>query len=345
MNLLCWEGYEADNILGEFSRRQNIQCSAKTLLSDAATAHALLQREREFSHWDVLNINNPWCRDFLCHHGVIHRLSEDRFAHTLDNLLPEFDRLSHWARNDSGELIGVCQRFGAFNLVVNTDRIDSRSAIDQGFNLANSPGQRYGILAYDDFNIFHICIGAGINPFEKLGAAELQKFSDTAQDWHTRAQLLSDDHNVLNRALAEGDIDFYISGGTYTVAHARLAGQNKLQAITPAHGSINGLGGVVFAEITSVLQRATSPESALEFLEYIVQPGISYRAATTPNTLNPVSQMGNPEVLRRFSTEQLDAMQWETLSEDIARCAMYQIPPDHRALQKRLQAARRDTFL
>ena len=173
-------------------------------------------------------------------------------------------------------MIGVCQRFGAFNLVVNTDRIDRLSAIDQGFNLANSPEQRFGILAYDDFNIFHICIGAGINPFEKLSAAALQKYSGTAQDWHTRALLVSDDHNVLNRALAEGDIDFYISGGAYTVAHARLAGHRKLQAITPARGSINGLGGIVFAEITSVLQRATSPESALDFLEYIVQPDISY---------------------------------------------------------------------
>jgi len=339
VKLLCWEGYEADNILGEFARRQNIHCSAKTLLSDADTAHALLNGES--AHWDVLNINNPWCRDFLCHHDLISPLAEVRFAHTLENLLPEFDRLSHWARNDAGELIGICQRFGAFNLVVNTDRIDRSSAIDQGFDLANSPGQRFGILAYDDFNIFHICLGAGINPFARLDSAALQKFTDTAMDWHSRAQLLSDDYNSLNRALIDGDIDFYISGGTYTVAHARLQGHQKLQAVTPASGCMDELGGIVFAEVTSVLQPAHSHESALNFLEYIVQPEVAYQIATSPNTLNPVAQMGNPEVFGNFSTEQLNAIQWDTLSDDIARCAMYQIPPDHKALKARLHEARR----
>ena len=118
MNLLCWEGYESDNILGEFSHERNISCSVNTLLSDAQSAHAILAGEH--NQLDVLNINNPWCRDLLCRQGVIRTLEEDRFAQTLENLLPEFDRLSHWARDDSGNLIGLCQRFGAFNLVVNT---------------------------------------------------------------------------------------------------------------------------------------------------------------------------------------------------------------------------------
>ena len=185
------------------------------------------------------------------------------------------------------------------------------------------------------------CIGADINPFLNLDSAALQKFVDTAQDWHIRAAILSDDYNILNRALADGDIDFYISGGVYTVAHARLAGHHNLQAITPASGSIDGLGGIVFAEITSVLQQAQSPMSAKAFLEYIVQPDIAYRIATSPKTLNPVAQMGNPKVFGKFSREQLDAIQWDTLADDIARCAMYQIAPDHAVLRAHLLEARR----
>lgn len=339
MNLLCWEGYESDNILGEFTRERKIQSRAQTLLSDADTAHALLDDGHK--RWDVLNINNPWVRDFLCPQGVIRTLDENRFGHTLEHLLPEFDRLSHWARNDAGELIGLCQRFGAFNLVVNTDRVDHRTAQDQGFNLAHDPTQRFGILAYDDFNIFHICIGAGLNPFDSLDAAALQKYSDTANDWHCRAQLVSDDHNVLNRALIEGDIDFYISGGVYTVSKARLDGHQNLCAITPSTGSINGLGGIVFAEITSALQHENASADAMDFLDFIVRPDNSFRIATTPNTLNPVAQMSDPDLFARFSSQQLDAMQWDTLSEDIARCAMYRIPPNHAVLQARLQAARR----
>jgi len=338
MNLLCWEGYEADSVLGEFARKRNIKTNAQTLLSDTTTAHDLLNGG--LGQWDVLNINNPWVRDFLCHHQMIRTLDEQRFGHTLTNLLPEFDRLSHWARDDNGNIIGVCQRFGAFNFVVNTRRIDCTAAEDQGFNLANDRTQRFGILTYDDFNLFHICLGAGINPFRKLDDDALQLFSNTANDWFDRAVLVSDDHLALNQSLVSGDIDFYISGGVYTVSEARLAGHDYLQAITPTTGCIDGRGGIVFTEITSVLEHPQTSAHAVDFLEYITQADIALRMATTENTLNPVAQMGDPAVLNKFSKQQLNAIQWDTLSADIERCAMYRIPPNHTDLHKRLKAAR-----
>ncbi|OED41863.1 hypothetical protein AB833_08470 [Chromatiales bacterium (ex Bugula neritina AB1)] len=338
MKLLCWEGYESDSILGEFSRQHQIQSTAQTLLSDTATAHSLLNGGHE--HWDVLNINNPWVRDFLCQHQLIQTLDRDRFSHTLDNLLPEFDRLAHWAYNDAGDIVGVCQRFGAFNFVVNTDRIDQSSAEDQGFDLANDRNRRFGILRYDDFNLFHICIGAGLNPLAELDHHALDLFSTTAHDWFARARIVSDDHLLLNRALASGEIDFYISGGVYTVSESRLAGHNNLRAVTPARGSIDGHGAIVFAEITSVLKHANTAAHAADFLEFITRPEISVRIATSANTLNPVAQMADPAVFRKFTRQQLDAIQWDTLSEDISRCEMYRVPPDHTELHSRLKAAR-----
>ena len=126
----------------------------------------------------------------------------------------------------------------------------------------------------------------------------------------------------------------------YTVSEARLAGHHHLRAITPAQGCIDGRGGIVFAEITSVLEHAQTSENAVDFLEYITRPDIALRIATSANTLNPVAQMGNPVVLNKFSTQQLEAIQWETLSADIERCAMYRIPPNHSDLLKRLKSAR-----
>lgn len=338
MNLLCWEGYEADSVLGRFAHSRNIKTNAQTLLSDAGTAHALLHGG--FSKWDVLNINNPWVRDFLCHHQMIRTLDEHRFGNTLSNLLPEFDRLSHWARDDNGNIIGVCQRFGAFNFVVNTRQIDRASAEDQGFNLANDRTQRFGILTYDDFNLFHICLGAGLNPFNRLDDDALDLFSRTANDWFDRAMLVTDDHLLLNRSLVKGDIDFYISGGVYTVSEARLSGYDYLRAITPTNGCIDGRGGIVFAEITSVLEHPQTSAHAVDFLEYITQPDVALQIATTAKTLNPVAQMGDPAVLGKFSKQQLDAIQWDTLSAEIERCAMYRIPPSHADLHNRLTTAR-----
>jgi len=339
VNLLCWQGYESDSILGEFARRHNIDTRSQTLLSDTKTAHSLLN-DQTLHQWDVLNINNPWIRDFLCPRDKVHTLDRARFDCTLTNLLPEFDRLAHWAQDNNGNLAGICQRFGAFNLVVNTSRIDRQSAEDQGFNLAHDQNLRFGILCYVDFNIFHICLGAGLNPFIELDDDALELFSTVASDWFSRSALTTDDHRELNRALQSGKIDFYISGGTYTVSEARLAGCNNLYAITPARGCIDGLGGIVFAEITSALKHdSSSLPCALNFLEYIVQPDIAYQIAISESTLNPVAQMGDPEVFARFSNQQLDAIQWDSLSADVERCAMYQIPPSHQSLQKRMRAA------
>ena len=99
LNLLCWEGYESDSILGEFARSHKIDTHSQTLLSDTKTAHSLLDNS-VLSQWDVLNINNPWIRDFLCPHNLIQTLDYERFGHTLQNLLPEFERLGYWAHDN-----------------------------------------------------------------------------------------------------------------------------------------------------------------------------------------------------------------------------------------------------
>jgi len=188
--------------------------------------------------------------------------------------------------------------------------------------------------------LFHICLGAGINPFHKLNDEALLKFFNTADDWFDRAALISDDHMALNQSLVSGEIDFYIGGRVYTVSEARLAGHDYLQAITPTSGCIDGRGGIVLTEITSVLEHPHRSTHAVDFLENITQPEIALRIAVTANTLNPVAQLGDLAVLNMFSKQQLDAIQRDTLSADIERCEMYRIPPNHTDLHIRLKAAR-----
>ena len=82
-----------------------------------------------------------------------------------------FDKFAppyHWAMSDGGEhLLGVVQRFETFDFVVNADVISPRTAKDEGWDIFNNPdfANRYGILAYEDWNVMDICMGAGIDPF------------------------------------------------------------------------------------------------------------------------------------------------------------------------------------
>ena len=331
---LCWEGYESPRILEPFERRRSTRILADTLLSDAGTASDLLAGR---TTCDVLNINNAWVRGSLRPAGLVRPLDPERFEPYFGRMLPQFDRLYAWARDAEGALIGICQRFGPFNLVVNTNRIDRASAEDLGFELANERAPRpYGILLYEDFNLFHVCIGSGLDPFSRLSDDEKTRFDATARRWFGGAAVVTDDHFELNRALVDGTIDFYLSGGIYTASPARLSGHREVRAVTPRSGPIpdrdRGRGGIVFTEITSVLETAPRSGEAEDFLEYLMEPETAWRVALAERTANPVAQMWMPEVFERFSARDLDAIQWDSLEEDVARCADYDLMPDHAAL-------------
>ena len=337
IDLLCWEGYESSRVLEPFERRRSTRVRARTLLSDAGTAADLLAGRTSCA---VLNINNAWVRGSLHPAGLVRALDPERFEPHFARMHPAFDRLYAWARSDDGALIGICQRFGPFNLVVNTHRVDRASAEDQGFELANERTPRpYGILLYEDFNLFHVCIGAGLDPFSPLNEDERAHFEATARRWFSGATVVTDDHFELNRALVDGAIDFYLSGGIYTASPARLAGRGEVRAVTPRSGPIQGRGGIVFTEITSVLEAAPRTGEAEDFLEYLLEPETARRVALAERTANPVAQMGVPEVFERFAARELDAIQWDSLEEDIARCADYDLMPDHAGLLSLLRDA------
>lgn len=344
LGLLCWEGYDASSVLEPFCHSRHVSFTTQTLLSDAQTACDLT--DGSLSNWDVLNINNAYVKDYLHPRGLIDPLNKARFEQSLERSLgnwsPEIRHLYDWTRSDDDQLLGICQRFGAFNFVVNTRRIDVHSAEDQGFQLANDTAMtdRFGILKYDDFNIFHICLAADINPFVPLNNGELDAYSVVAQRWHSGARIVTDDHHRLNRALLAGDIDFYNSGGVYTVSPVRMEGHHHLAAITPASGPVDGKGAIAFAEITSCLANSNNPSMAMDFIEYLLQPDTAVRVASVSGTCNPVAQMGNPAVLARFDKHFLESIQWQSLEEDISRCVHYQLVPDHAELLRRLREAR-----
>jgi spermidine/putrescine transport system substrate-binding protein len=52
--------------------------------------------------------------------------------------------------------------------------------------------------------------------------------------------------------------------------------------------------------------------------------------------------MGNPEVLALFDAAELDAIQWDSLEEEMARSVDYDINPDHEAMLALYNAAKRE---
>lgn len=341
MNILCWEGYNSDQVLGPFrNAHPDATVRAESGTSDPDMINKL--RAGETSVWDLINVNQPWARDQLYPEGLIKPLNKDRFMPHFEKMLPEFREYPLSFAND-GELIGMPQRYGPFSFVVNTDVISRKTAEDQGWNLFLDPAMkdRYGVLTYDNWNVIHMCLTAGLNPFAPVEGADLETFRETATAIFGGARLLTDDLVAMNTALINGEIDAYFTGGTYTASPARYDGLTNIRAITPNSGPVDGKGGVVWVELTSAVNNPDPSDLAEEFLEFVQKPEIAKAVAFSEGTYNPVTQMGAEEVMAQFNADELDAIQMDSLDEEMSRSLDYEVVASYATLIDIYAQARR----
>lgn len=342
MNILCWEGYNSDAVLDPFrAMHRGARVRAESGTSDPDMINRL--RAGETNVWDLINLNQPWARDQLYPENLIVPLDQDRFMPYFAKMLPEFAAPYPLAFADDGALLGLPQRFGPFSFVVNTDKISRDMAEDQGWNLFLDPAMRgrYGVLTYDNWNLMHISLTAGLNPFAPIDDAGKARFTEVATQILGGARLLTDDLVAMNIALINGEIDAYFTGGTYTASPARYDGATNVRGITPRTGPVDGKGGVVWIELTSAVNNPDPSTLAVEFLEYIMQPEVAKAVAFSEGTYNPVSNMGDPATMALFDEEELDAIQWDSLDEEISRSLDYQVVPDYAELNQIYTRVRR----
>jgi len=343
LNIYCWEGYNSDDVLDPFRREFEATVRAEGLTSDPDAVNRL--RAGETAVWDLINVNNPWAREMMWPEGLIRDLPRDRFEPMMEKMMPAFHPPYAWALDKSGEhLLGMTQRFGPFNFVVNTDKISRDMAEDQGFKLFLDPAMkdRYGVLTYDNWNIYHMCVAADIHPFRAHTEEEIAAVGQTAKQIFNGAKNLTDDLVQMNLALINGEIDAYFTGGTYTASPARYDGANNVRGITPRSGPMDGKGGIVWIELTSVVNNPDPSPLADEFLAYVQRPDVSKKVAFAEGTYNPVTQMGSSEVLASFDKDELDAIQWDTLEEEMSNSSDYDINPDYAEMYDLYSAAKRE---
>jgi spermidine/putrescine transport system substrate-binding protein len=343
LNILCWEGYNSAQVLDPFRSSSGATVKAESLTNDPTMINRL--RAGEINVWDLINVNNPWARKVMWPEKLIKPLDRAKMEPYFEKMMPAFKPPYKWALDDSGkELIGMAQRFGPYSFVVNMDKISRASAEDQGWDLWNDAANagKYGILESDDWNVFNICCIAGFDPFREHTAEEVAKFTETAKKVFKGAKVVGD-IATMNQSLVSGEIDFHLTGGTYSVSPARADGAANLRAITPKKGPMaGGKGGISWIEITSVVNNPDVSPLAPQFLEYVQAPEVAHTVAFAEGTFNPVAQMGNPDCFKLFTKEELDAIQWESLEEEMAGSVEYDIVPDYEKLLDIMSSAKRE---
>ncbi|MCR4283016.1 MAG: PotD/PotF family extracellular solute-binding protein [Bauldia sp.] len=343
LNILCWEGYNSAQVLDPFRTSTGATVKAESLTNDPTMINRL--RAGEINVWDLINVNNPWARKVMWPEGLIKPLDRARFEPYFAKMLPSFKPPYKWAMSDDGkELLGMCQRFGPYSFVVNTDKVSRATAEDVGWDLWNDPSNagKYGVLESDDWNVFNICLIAGFDPFREHTDDEAAKFTETAKRVFKGAKLVGD-IATMNQAFVAGEIDFHMTGGTYSASPARADGYPNIRGITPKKGPMpGGKGGVSWIEVTSVVNNPNVSPLATEFLAYVQAPEVAHTVAFAEGTFNPVAQMANPDCFNLFTKDELDAIQWDSLEEEMAASVEYDIVPDYDKLLDLMTAAKRE---
>lgn len=330
LSLLTWDAYADARLLDLWRERSGGRIRYEIHISDPTSVNRL--RAGETSVWDFINVNNPWARNEMWPAGLIRALPRERFEPLYAQMDEKFQMPYKWAMSDDGEhLLGVVQRYETFDFVVNSDVISPELAKDEGWDLFNNSdfSGRYGILAYEDWNVMDICMGAGIHPFRVKSDEEVEKFRATCKRWIDNAAFITTDFVQLNLAMINGEIDLYFTGGTYTTAAARLEGLTELRAITPSQGPADGKGGINWIEINSAVANPTPHEDTFDFLEFITSVDAAEIIARGNGNLQPVSQMAQPELMQRFSKDELAAIQWDEFDERIANAVEFDQIPDY----------------
>ena len=340
--LLTWDAYADPRLLDMWREETGSGIRYEIHISDPTSVNRL--RAGETDVWDFININNPWARTQLWPEGLIRALPRDRFEPLYTEMKEKFAPPYHWAMSADGEnLLGVVQRYETFDFVINSDVIDPETAKDQGWALFDDPAmaQRYGILAYEDWNVMDICMGAGFHPFREKTEEHYAAFEEVANRWISNANFITTDFVQLNQAILNGEIDAYFTGGTYTTAAARFEGLTNLYAITPNSGPADGKGGINWIELNSAVANPDQHPRQLDFLEWITTPDAAYIVANGNGNLQPVSQMSQEAVRAKFTREQLEAMQYDELDQRVANAVEFDIVPGYDRLYDIYSAAMR----
>ncbi len=343
LSLLTWDAYADPKLLALWKEKTGVDVRYEIHISDPSSVNRL--RAGETSVWDFINVNNPWARNVMWPAGLIKELPRDRFEPLYADMMPKFQMPYKWSMSeDEQNLLGIVQRYETFDFVVNPDVISPALAQDEGWDLFNNPdfAGRYGILAYEDWNVMDICMGAGVHPFKEKSEEDVAKFSETCKRWIDNAALITTDFVQLNLAILNKEIDLYFTGGTYTTAAARLEGVTELYAITPNSGPADGKGGINWIELNSAVNNPEFLDATFDWLEFITTVDAAELVARGNGNLQPVSQMANPDLMARFSSTELAAIQWDEFDQRISNAVEFDIVPDYDRLYDIYSAAMRE---
>ena len=69
LNILCWEGYNSADVLDPYRKLRSATVHAESATNSPTMVNKL--RAGETKVWDLINVDNPWAREFMYPNNLI----------------------------------------------------------------------------------------------------------------------------------------------------------------------------------------------------------------------------------------------------------------------------------
>lgn len=307
LNALVWCDHTDPELIAPFEAKHNVKVNLREYEGTGA-ALALLEQSRP-GDWDVLVVDGIDVFRAV-EAGVLAPLPEG--AVSTADYFPEVVM----AENNTidGVTYAVTEKFGYNTISYNSAKVDPADMESLSTVWAEKYDGRISIYDYYLPVMGLAAIAEGIAT-DAIGAGDLAKIDGVLSTMRSRAASVAG-VVAAQTALATGEVDIVVGGGEWLTA-VLASEQPELTWTIPKEGAVR------WAQSIGVVEGASNPDLAVEFIKYITSPEGQARLATSSCFWGMPANAKAGDVL---TDAQKDILRWDQQPDYLALTQLYPAP-------------------
>ncbi|WP_158237380.1 ABC transporter substrate-binding protein [Halegenticoccus soli] len=319
LNILTWEGYDHDDLLGKYKDR-GVDVNVKLIGSDTEAFNIL--QGGGTSEYDVMVIDNTWVQRHA-RAGTIEALDPEDFRE-MDNFIERYQYpFEPFSWED--EMYGVPTRWGWDSLTINTNEVDEEMATETGYELFWTGGEsgefkgKVGTVDWPTWVIPAIAIRLGYEPYQQ-SEDELADIKEKLIQMFENVEAVYGGGSDTRQAMQNEDI-WLAPIGNYYFSTMYHEGAKWVKTLLTEQA-----GGIAWTEGACVVKNPHNRKLAVEFINDVTTPEGQYSVCWKPGNKGiPV----NENAYDQFSEEEQVSLTFNQNGFDAAetiveKCIPYQ---------------------
>ncbi|WP_135305093.1 ABC transporter substrate-binding protein [Haloarcula amylovorans] len=306
LNVLTWEGYGAESILGDFEDKHDATVNIKLVSSDPEAFNIL--KSGGVDKFDLITLNNTWAQRHA-RAGTIESLKPDDYPE-MDSFMEHFKwPFSAFARND--EMYALPTRWGWDTMTVNSEKVAEDHYSSYEVLWTGGPDQQYknkiGIMDWPTWNIPKIAMTLGYPPFEQT-EEQLADIKEKLIQTFSNMKAVYSGTSALRQALLQEDI-VMAPVGNFAMSDLRAAGNEWVEVTIPEEG------GMQWTEGMCIVKNPSNRELAVKYQREVIKKKGQYTISWEPSSKSPPV---NTDSFDQFSADQQQALMFDEDGFDAA---------------------------